>query len=264
MSERKKPRSTKQKRAASKKSDDFYTSPSAISDFFSCARKYWWSRNFQAIVKSQSLVDGEHAHKILHTGKIPKGTSVRAKYYAKALAKLRVSTGYKLLSGMKELKQRIRLAPGIIMTRIMDTGGTIRGEPVIIDYKTAAEPWFTVESIDVIDGVVVSTQDPPQRTSYQAWSYLIPPDDPAPFEVWPARLDFLLSTGDIHTYRYDKADHDELIVAAIDVKLAASRDEMKYFPRNRGYACRFCQFKKPCFNAPNWEKHFKRRPIHGK
>lgn len=204
------------------------------------------------------------AHEILKTGRVPKKASPKARMYAKALADLRDRSGYQILKGAKELKQKIQLTEGIILTRIMDACATIRREPVIIDFKTAARPWFTVGSIETIDGVVATVQDAPQRTGFQSIAYLIPPPDPKPFDIWPTRLDFLLSTGDIHTYRYNKADHDELIVASEIVRTAAKSNRIEDYPKVRGYNCQYCPWKAPCFNQHGWRKDFKRRPTYGK
>ncbi len=229
----------------------FRISASKLNAYYSCPAQFDFGRRLEPLTKDVFLQDGNDAHLLMAGGK-PETLSPRARSFYEQLTSLYHSCGYMPLWEAKgkpvvELKQELALTPNIQLVRIIDAFAMDKsGEAVLIDYKTAVWPWRTIGDAK---GNPVA-----QAMGFQAAAYLIPPVEPAPFK-WPTRIDFLVASerggSDVHTYRYNQKDVDNLIEAC-EVIAAA-----KTYPKHKGSGCYYCPMNQCCYETPNWKKAYR-------
>ena len=230
------------------------TSPSRMSDFFSCPAKFKYHQDFKIVGEMEpvpALENGTAVHALLE-GKIDGFTmNPEVDWYFKKINNLRHEEGYEIIG--TETFQTVDVGDHQLM-RVIDAFAFIGDEPVLVDYKTASWKWDSF------------ADRYPQAKGFQATAYLIPPDDPAPFEEWPTRIDFLIAprwemvdnrrlTGTPEVVSYYQNDEDlQNLIDALD-HIAST----KVFVKNRGYNCRTCSMAGLCFDLPNMEGMYERK-----
>jgi hypothetical protein len=247
----------------------FYTSPSALSNYFSCPAKYAYSRAWKPAKVDADLQDGIMAHAVMElrtrqdwpaSGLMPKDITSRAAQYVNKLSGLMRDEGYQLLRGGAEKKMSAELPGQIVLRHIVDQIAVTReGEPVILDYKTGDWPWKEKRP----------GESGKSLGSYASVTYLLPRKVKGlgvrGLKQWPQRIDYLKVSSNgkpqVFTYRPVQADLDNLIEAAGVVRAATA------FPRNRGINCDYCPFRSKCFGYEQpgeyvlkTDEHFREEP----
>lgn len=226
--------------------DKFYTSASALEAFFACPARYQFRKKWITKSFNKDLQDGLDAHSVM-AGDIPAKMSRWAHNFTKDLRTLIDMGGYDILE--TEEKQFVEIVDGLIIVRIIDAIALDidAGELVLIDYKTGTWPWSQIgEEPDRVC---------PKAYTFQATSYLIPPDDEA---EWPTEIHFLVATQKgppiVFKYHYNQEDVSNLFEAIGHV-----RDNRHLSIKHRGYTCRTCEFAPLCFEIPNYEDLYERK-----
>ena len=220
----------------------FPISKSELEAYFDCPAKYQFMRRWQPLAVNQELQDGIDTHAILAgIGGLP--TNSRAIKLAGVLGDLQA--GYTLAQvGGQPWREQYQVVQwqGFAIRRMIDAGGRIGKTPVLIDYKTANWSWTPIAGIY------------PKALGFQPAMYLVPPLDPTPFRVWPARLDFLVAPSkgrpNIVSYEQDADDERNLVDAATIVA------EANTFPKVVGYKCERCPFFDVCMETDQWQKKY--------
>ena len=222
----------------------FRISATALKNFYTCPQRYLYYTELEPLQpKPKWLQDGIDAHALMAGETVPKASPEATRHYARLtdlveIAELRILA--------REVRQEIKLTRYVNLVRIIDALGYDKyGQPVLMDYKTVNKMWY---------GRAFETE------TFQTQVYLLPPEKPKPLSAWPTTMLYLVSSGDgkqqIFPSRKDKDDRENVIHAVGVIRDAAKRG---WFPKNRGYNCRYCDFCDACYKAPGWEKLYKER-----
>jgi CRISPR/Cas system-associated exonuclease Cas4 (RecB family) len=210
-----------------------FVSATGITDFLSCPYKFKLRQMWRVKESKDNL--GLIVHRALQEDKEPQ--EAQAKAFYKQLKELMHVNQIRIK--YKERKERFEIIPGVIFTRVMDVIGTEKGEPVIVDYKTADWPWEEVWGHS------------PQTRGIQAAAYLYPGCN----KSWPNKITFLVvnkrSRSQIFSYRCTTSDFVNLISAIKLITLAFKNNTLPY---NRGKTCRYCDWSAACFKACGWRR----------
>lgn len=227
----------------------FEINASRLSMFFACPARYAFSLKWQrrAPYVAAHLKQGTNVHALM-AGTEPPFDAPQPFVQNKMVEEMRLATaGYKWV-GEPETKQRVRLTAGLYLNRTIDRMGTFQRRDRIVDWKTANKSWWT--SMAAGTGEVIS----PRAMGFQAKTYLIPPDKPAPFKkAWPTLIEFVVSDGSnttVHRYEAKPGDRQTLIDAVQLVESATS------FPAVRGYGCQWCDFFEMCFETKGYKTKY--------
>ena len=213
----------------------FYVSVSGLGKFFTCPAMYDYSRKYVYTGPlSPALQMGINVHAALAGTKDEEELSTTEAVYLKKLRILELP--YEIQG--RELQQDVPLTVGIRLVRVVDALARLEGEPVLLDYKTARVPWFT------ISGHV------PEAWGWQASAYLIPPED---VKEWPKQIHFLTAPlegqPEVHAYSRILKDLDHVKQAALIVRSAV---RYGWLPKRQGWLCKNCDFADLCYDVPNW------------
>jgi hypothetical protein len=237
-----------------------FVSASALGFYFECPRKFYLSRIWRPldVKKPKYLIVGGQAHKILEGSLAADDESMfpESRRFAKKLKGIENDLGLDI--HYREEWQKFNILPGIQFTRVLDGRGLDRrGQPVLLDYKTASMPWVTVlES----GGLWVA----PQAAGIQAVSYVIPKAGEE--TTWPKRIFFLVVasrpvTKQSFSYRYKQEDVDNLMRIILQVQDDWLAGE-EAFLFHRGYNCGRCPWSAACYKAPGWEERYEKLDRH--
>ncbi len=218
-----------------------FVSATGITDFLSCPYKFKLRQMWRVKESKDNL--GLIVHRALQEDKEPQ--EAQAKSFYKQLKELMHVNQIRIK--YKERKERFEIIPGVTFTRVMDVIGTEKGEPVIVDYKTADWPWEEVWGHS------------PQARGIQAAAYLYPPSGVQKADItsrlWPNQITFLVvnkrSRPQTFSYRCTKDDFANFISSIKLIVLAFKHNTLPY---NRGKTCRYCDWSAACFKACGWRK----------
>ena len=128
-------------------------------------------------------------------------------------------------------------------------------EPVQIDWKTSYKPW-TQNLLESGERVYIDAQ------GWQGAVYLTVPYESDILEVdaWPITMEYVIipTQGTVAMHPYHKSTPDDQALIAACQQLAEAK-KTGSFPKNKGWQCRNCDFKKVCWGTPGWEKYYEAR-----
>lgn len=222
----------------------FIVSPSGLARFFTCPKQYQLGKAYTPKSSSGVLVQGTNVHAMMDNKLDPyEGTFAER---AIAYRLMGMAADYHL--PIRELHEVFPISNTIAIERRVDAVGQAPdGDPVIVDWKTASYDWDSF-------GKYV-----PKAMGFQAAAYLA--DNPKGIsKPWPARIDFIVAgvSGEfgIYSHLYHGDDQINLLQAAEIVKDASKRG---LFPHNRGFLCKWCDFKSACFEVKGWKSQYNKR-----
>ena len=224
---------------------DFYVSASQLMMFLGCPAKYAYTRSWKYEgAKSWWLQDGIDAHALLAGENVQ--CSARALRLVNAVKRHLKKQKYEIVD--REVRQLIQLGEGIVLQRTIDAFAMQDGRPVLLDYKFVTKPWEVIDETNIT----------PKAWSLQAAAYLIPPEDPFPFDEWPMRMVFIVADNNkIHEHEAG-GDPEDVIQAALLMRWAWENDSL---PRNPGFLCaRYCDMRQICFEEDGWEELYDYEP----
>jgi len=217
---------------------DFYESISGLGNFFGCARKYKLAKEWRALKVKPWLELGSQVHALMDN-KVPNECWPKAIRIAERLVEAEKDYGFKVLE--REVKETVTLAKGLKLVRIIDVVGEYQGEPVLLDYKVPNKPWYTIN------------RQRPKAMGFQPPAYL--------FKRPEKKMYFLVAPADdspvkAHLYESCKGDEKNVIQA---VRIVRHASKMDYFPYNRGFQCKWCDFANMCYGKKGWEDEYTKR-----
>jgi CRISPR/Cas system-associated exonuclease Cas4 (RecB family) len=237
------------------KGSRFTVSKSALEKFFSgCAFRYKLYRewNMKEDKLPPALKNGIDVHQAIEdaltgTGKITRDEAKRVVNWVE-------KNEYTILG--TEVRHWAPLTDEIGLFGIIDAIAETRdGEVVLIDWKTANSQWTASRTKD---GKLVTIN----AQSWQGPIYLTPPEssDIMKPSAWPTRMQYIVipKSGAIGVWDYEltEPDRQQLITACNLLKHAADTGS---FPKNKGWQCGRCDFKRVCWESPGWEKFYEKR-----
>jgi hypothetical protein len=235
----------------------FVVSNSALGQFFSgCPARFPFFKQYSLKEKwmPKHLKFGIAVHRIMDEGVPGLGDLTDfdedAIMTAERLSNLAEKQGYTILQ--TEIKHRAALTNDIDVFGIIDALAlTKEGRPILIDWKTGDYPW---KGFKTEDGEVIVTK----ARGWQGTIYTLEPYEmPIDWDEWPSEMHYLTAprygTASVHPYHANDADVRNLVWAAEQLKAAADADR---FPKNVGYLCRDCDWKKSCWGMSDWEKYY--------
>jgi hypothetical protein len=230
----------------------FYVSPTTVSKFFDCPAAYEYGTKFWYNgPEDPNFAFGTWVHSMLETGDIPEPETEGMRLVepteitvARRIRNRVNMAGYEIIDG--EILEGVDLGDDVIMRRKIDAYALLNGKPVLIDYKTSKDKWFSLR------GVV------PQAIGIQAEAYLIPPTNPDnnPFQhlnlPWPEEIHFIVgkknksqdpSDVEIYGHRTTPEGRRNLYSAIHIIK------QTEVYPKLLGYKCKSCPWVYKCLGT---------------
>lgn len=148
-----------------------------------------------------------------------------------------------------EVRQQFEIVPGVTWTRILDVIATDRkGEPLILDYKTAGAAWKQTGQ-----GII------PRAEGFQTPSYMYPPPKGVWKETkWPKQMLYLIApfrgqVQFIYVKEYDKRNFLDA------VKSCAAAVRAGVFPKVKSGKCIECPMRPLCFKEPGHKELYEKK-----
>ena len=232
-------------------------SKTSIEQFMSgCNYKYPLYKKYTMKKMSPAMQFGIDVHQMLEEG-VPQFANedtidIRVYEIAQKLETMTNKLGYHILD--REVKHIAPLTKDIQVFGIIDVVAELDGEPVLIDYKTAAQTWKTVTTQE---GELIV----PKAVGFQGPIYLTTPYAGSSSDywgdgLWPGELHYLLAPTNgltkVHKYYDNATDRENLLQAARQIKAAVDAGA---FPKNRGWMCGQCDWKNVCYQTRDWRKY---------
>jgi CRISPR/Cas system-associated exonuclease Cas4 (RecB family) len=234
-------------------------SPTALQQFLSgCPGKlqFFQSHKLKEQYLPAPMRFGIEVHKYVEKG-LPKnygvGMNVLAVEVARKMIKVLDNQEYDIIA--REIWHHARLTDDIEVVGKIDIVARDKdGTPVLVDLKSGARQWGKIKQETGEIRI-------PKSETFQAPIYLTPPIEDKYFDgEWPERLDYLVVPTDgatkIHSF-YENAEARANLIEACHLFKYSS--DMGFFPLNRGWMCKNCDWRRLCWSQPGWEKYYDER-----